>query len=156
MTGATVVQLICQRPTVSDMWWSFGKLQLATASCATSKFNVDRTGTSNHRGRQLCSANGRRKGRAPNFHTVIGQPEMMHVTVVVQLPGKQVAEVPLLPDSTAADVIRQLKLNANLSDDYFLTADFDGYGYCNLFCFYFSIHFCCLFVQADDFFSIYP
>ncbi|KRZ62922.1 Apoptosis-stimulating of p53 protein 2 [Trichinella nativa] len=132
MTGATVVQLICQRPTVSDtakvvVWWSFGKLQLATASCATSKFNVDRTGTSNHRGRQLCSANGRRKGRAPNFHTVIGQPEMMHVTVVVQLPGKQVAEVPLLPDSTAADVIRQLKLNANLSDDYFLTADFDGY-----------------------------
>ncbi|KRY15294.1 Apoptosis-stimulating of p53 protein 2 [Trichinella patagoniensis] len=132
MTGATVVQFICQRPTVSDtakvvVWWSFGKLQLATASCATSKFNVDRTGTSNHRGRQLCSANGRRKGRAPNFHTVIGQPEMMHVTVVVQLPGKQVAEVPLLPDSTAADVIRQLKLNANLSDDYFLTADFDGY-----------------------------
>ncbi|KRZ91530.1 Apoptosis-stimulating of p53 protein 2 [Trichinella sp. T8] len=132
MTGATVVQLICQRPTVSDtakvvVWWSFGKLQLATAGCATSKFNVDRTGTSNHRGRQLCSANGRRKGRAPNFHTVIGQPEMMHVTVVVQLPGKQVAEVPLLPDSTAADVIRQLKLNANLSDDYFLTADFDGY-----------------------------
>ncbi|KRY42352.1 Apoptosis-stimulating of p53 protein 2 [Trichinella spiralis] len=132
MTGATVVQLICQRPSVSDtakvvVWWSFGKLQLATASCATSKFNVDRTGTSNHRGRQLRSANGRRKGRAPNFHTVIGQPEMMHVTVVVQLPGKQVAEVPLLPDSTAADVIRQLKLNANLSDDYFLTADFDGY-----------------------------
>ncbi|XP_003378450.1 conserved hypothetical protein [Trichinella spiralis] len=156
MTGATVVQLICQRPSVSDMWWSFGKLQLATASCATSKFNVDRTGTSNHRGRQLRSANGRRKGRAPNFHTVIGQPEMMHVTVVVQLPGKQVAEVPLLPDSTAADVIRQLKLNANLSDDYFLTADFDGYGYCSLFCFYFSIHLCFSFVQADDFFSIYP
>ncbi|KAL1241604.1 Apoptosis-stimulating of p53 protein [Trichinella spiralis] len=128
MTGATVVQLICQRPSVSDSRSDTTiQLLLFIEIKQPNKFNVDRTGTSNHRGRQLRSANGRRKGRAPNFHTVIGQPEMMHVTVVVQLPGKQVAEVPLLPDSTAADVIRQLKLNANLSDDYFLTADFDGY-----------------------------
>ncbi|KAL1283656.1 Apoptotic enhancer 1 protein [Trichinella pseudospiralis] len=127
MTGATVVQLICQRPTVrasrSNSTHLFLFIEIKhqkrapaiTVSLPVVNFTTIR------------SANGRRKGRAPNFHTVIGQPEMMHVTVVVQLPGKQVAEVPLLPDSTAADVIRQLKLNANLSDDYFLTADFDGY-----------------------------
>ncbi|KRY91648.1 Apoptosis-stimulating of p53 protein 2 [Trichinella pseudospiralis] len=127
MTGATVVQLICQRPTVRASRSNSTHLLLfieikhqkrapaITVSLPVVNFTTIR------------SANGRRKGRAPNFHTVIGQPEMMHVTVVVQLPGKQVAEVPLLPDSTAADVIRQLKLNANLSDDYFLTADFDGY-----------------------------
>ncbi|KRZ18497.1 Apoptosis-stimulating of p53 protein 2 [Trichinella zimbabwensis] len=129
MTGATVVQLICQRPTVSAsrsdsthlllLLFIEIKHQKRAPAITVSPPVVNFTA--------IRSANGRRKGRAPNFHTVIGQPEMMHVTVVVQLPGKQVAEVPLLPDSTAADVIRQLKLNANLSDDYFLTADFDGY-----------------------------
>uniref|UniRef100_A0A5S6QP16 SH3 domain-containing protein n=1 Tax=Trichuris muris TaxID=70415 RepID=A0A5S6QP16_TRIMR len=51
----------------------------------------------------------------------------MSVSVAVQLPGRKVISVPLNTDSTAADVIYQCKRSGNLSDEYFLTADFDGF-----------------------------
>ncbi|KHJ49380.1 hypothetical protein D918_00506 [Trichuris suis] len=51
----------------------------------------------------------------------------MSVRVAVQLPGRKVISVPLNTDSTAADVIYQCKRSDNLSDEYFLTADFDGF-----------------------------